>query len=222
MPRSPLTRVAIACITGIALAGGAFAALAEPPRAGSAPDPPPQASRKQWSVEIAAESGKIMAKRADVVMLDKPQATARVIGRFALELYVGSELLDRARFTLPLLDAPPEDSSRGRIRRPSFQQVTTRIRVRIADSPRASYLVLVDRATGDTQRFEWPPEADGSLVTWKAGRLGGDGGPGDDAGKSVKLTEPRDGGAGDAGDGAAESPSARPAQDAAAPDAARR
>jgi len=204
MPRPPLSRMALALLTGLALAGLALAALADPPHAGFAPDPPAQASRKQWSVEVSAQSGKLTATRAVATTLDKPQPTPRVVGRFALELYVGPELLDRARFTLPLLDAPPDDANKGRLRRPSFEQVTTRVHVRIADSPRAAYLVLTDRATGDSQRFDWPPEADGSLLAWKAGRLadGGAAPSGKGAGTRVAevsdVAEARDGGAGDA------------------------
>jgi hypothetical protein len=190
-------RAVIALLLGLALGAGGLAALADPPRAGFAPDPPTPTSRKQWSIEVVARGGKVTVGGAKAMMLEKPAESPRVMGRFALEFYVGPQLLDRVRFNLPLLDAPPEHN-RGPLRRPSFEQVNTRLQVRIADSPRAAYLLLVDRATGETQRFAWPPEANGNLLPWKTGSLS-DAGPGDFPGAGVKLLEVKDGGAAEGG-----------------------
>ncbi len=55
--------------------------------------------------------------------------------------------------------------------------MTTSLKVRLADNPRAAYLVLVDRFTEERQRFEWPPAPDGQLIPWKSGLS--DAGPGD-------------------------------------------
>jgi hypothetical protein len=41
--------------------------------------------------------------------------------------------------------------------------VNTRLSVRLTDSPRAMSVVFVDRATGETQHFAWPPGSDGRL-----------------------------------------------------------
>jgi len=188
---SPRKRAALAFFLGLALAAGALAALADPPRTGSPPDPPAQASRKQWMFEVAAQGGNVTVGSAKATTLEKPAESPRVMGRFALELYVGPQILDRVRFNLPLMDAPRPEGDNKQLRRPSFDQVSTKVHVRMADNPRASYLLLVDRATGDAQRFDWPPEADGRLVPWKTGRLA-DAGPGDLPGN--KLTEVKDGG----------------------------
>jgi hypothetical protein len=179
MPRlRPPKPAVIALLIGLALGAGGLAALADPPRAGFAPDPPARASRLQWRIEVVARAGKVTVGQARSEMLEKPAESPRVMGRFALELYVGPQLLDRVRFNLPLLDAPPEGDRTNLLRRPSFEQVNTRIKVRIADNPRAAYLLLVDRATGETQRFAWPPEADGRILPWKTGSLS-DAGPAD-------------------------------------------
>jgi hypothetical protein len=183
MPRPRLPkRAAIALLIGLALGAGGLAALADPARSGFAPDPRAHASRMQWSIEVVAQAGKVTVGQVRSMMLDKPAESPRVMGRFALELYVGPELLDRVRFNLPLLDPPPERDRKGPLRRPAFEQVNTKIKVRIAHNPRAAYLLLVDRATGETQRFAWPPEADGRILPWKAGSVS-DAGPADAAWK---------------------------------------
>ena len=145
-----------------------------PPASGHAPDPAGQASRKQWLFDVAVRHGKAEVARADAVVLDHAVTTARVLGRFAIELYIGKELLDRVRFNAPLTgdDRDPVAEGKARQRRPfahpTFDDVSTRMRVQIADNPRATYAQLVDRATGEMARFWWPPEADGRLVPWGA------------------------------------------------------
>jgi hypothetical protein len=183
-PRLPrhrlLSRAAAAALIGFAaaLGAGGLAALAEPSKAGFAPDPPPHASRTQWTFDVAVAGGKVSVERGRSVTLDQPAESPRVVGRFALELYVGPTLLERVRFNVPLLgDGPAERSRRNVFHGPATDQVTTKLTVRMADHPRAAYLVLVDRATGETRRFDWPPAADGKLTPWVSGLS--DAGPGD-------------------------------------------
>lgn len=171
--RHPLVRAVLAALTGVALAAAGVAALAEPPkpppRAGYAPDPAVLPSAKHWVFEVLHMKGKTSITRVRPVVLDKPAATARRMGRFAIELYVGTELLDRIRFDVPLTGDAPEKPSGGLRRRPTFDEgVTTRLRVQMADNPRASWAKLVDRRTGEEQRFLWPPEPDGRLLPFDA------------------------------------------------------
>lgn len=204
-----LRSLVIAALVGVALgaagaavgAAGALEAdaLADPPRGGFAPDPPALASRKQWTLALAARGGKVSVERATSVTLDKPAETPRVIGRFALELYVGRELLDRVRFNVPLMGGEGSAGNKNRLHRPRFEEnVTARLTARLADNPRASYLLLVDRETGDTQKLDWPPDGDGHLVPWKTGLS--EAGPGDfaEGGVTAYRGERRDGGATDA------------------------
>jgi hypothetical protein len=160
-----------------AAASAAPAASAEPavPAGGYAPDPAGVASRKQWLFDVSVRGGKARVVRADAVALDHAVTTARVLGRFAIELYIGKELLDRIRFNVPLTGDdrdPAGDPKLQRRRRPfsqpTFDDVTTRLKVQIADNPRATYVQLVDRATGDKQRFAWPPDSDGRLTPYNA------------------------------------------------------
>jgi hypothetical protein len=173
-PRRPATAriraVVLAAVAGAALGAGGLTALADPPKGGYPPDPPAIASRKQWSIRVSAKSGKVTVDRATARTLAQPAETPRIFGRFALELYIGRELLDRIRFDMPLMG--DEGSSKGRsgLPRPNFGEgVTVPQTVRIADNPRAAYLQLVDRKTGTTQRYAWPPEADGRVLPWKSG-----------------------------------------------------
>jgi hypothetical protein len=160
-----LLRIALAALIGASIAGAGVLALAEPPKAGHAPDPAGRADRKQWIFDITHKGGKNTITRVRPVTLEQPVGSARVMGRYAVELYVGKQLLDRVRFNVPLTgDGPAERSHRRVFSRPTFENVSTRLRVQITDQPRAAYVVLVDRATGDTQRFWWPPSSDGTLV----------------------------------------------------------
>ena len=197
----PARRAALALLAGafITLGAGGLIALAEPSKAGFSPDPPARASKKQWTLEIAARAGKVSAERATSSLLKQAAESPRVLGRFALELYVGPELLDRVRFNVPLMgNGPVEHSTKRAYHNPDTDLVTTSLKVRIADNPRAAYLVLVDRFTEERKRFEWPPAPDGQLIPWKSGLS--DAGPGDFPDGGVRVVGPpaKDAGAADA------------------------
>jgi hypothetical protein len=129
------------------------------------------------------------------------------MGRFAIELYVGQELLDRVRFDVPLAGDAPERPTSVLLRRPTFDEgVTARLRVQMADNPRASWAKLVDRKTGAEERFLWPPEPDGRLVSLSAqspaidgGALADGGWPPVDAGRPDGGWPPVDAGRPDGG-----------------------
>ncbi|WP_437325697.1 hypothetical protein [Sorangium sp. So ce381] len=185
----PFTRAALGILAGLALAAAGVVAVAEPEspptRAGYAPDPAARPSAKQWVFDVHYAKGRGSIVRVRPVTLDRPLATARVMGRFAIELYVGQELLDRVRFDVPLTGDAPDRPPGALLRRPTFDSgVTTRLRVQMADNPRASWAKLVDRKTGAEERFLWPPEPDGRLVSLSAqGGVTVDGGAPGDAGK---------------------------------------
>jgi hypothetical protein len=136
--------------------------LADSSRSGHAPDPAAVAAKKQWVFDVPVRQGKPSLGTVREVVLDKPASTVRVMGRFAVEFWIGKELLDRVRFDVPLLDDPTKRKNR-RFGSPEFA-VNMRLSVRLADNPRAMSVVFVDRATGDTQVFAWPPGSDGRLT----------------------------------------------------------
>lgn len=181
LERRETRRLAAAALLGAAIAGAGALAWADPPGAGRAPDPPGQASRKQWVFDVRYRGRVAEIASVHAVTLDKPQSTPRLMGRFAIELYVGPELLERARFNVPLTADPPEPNDRRPNARPTFGNVTTHLSITMADNPRAAYAIVVDRATGAEQRYWWPPEPDGRLVQVAPAADAGVDAPGDKA-----------------------------------------
>jgi hypothetical protein len=130
----------------------------EPPRAGYAPDPVALVTRHQWVVDLRYGSGTVRYGGSRRVELPSAISTRRMMGRFAIELYVGPQLLDRVRFDFPLLGA---DELGGAKRRwdspPSIERnLSTQAAVMIPHSERATRALLVDRATGLTWVLPWP------------------------------------------------------------------
>jgi hypothetical protein len=193
--RCSLRSTMIAALLGGALGAGGLAALADPPAGGFAPDPPARASRANWVFEISVREGKVTVDRVKPITFAKPAETPRALGRFALELYIGRELLDRVRFNVPLMGGEGTEGNRNNLPKPRFDQnVTAHLTARMADNPRAAFLLAVDRETGDTQKFAWPPERDGHIVPWKSGLS--DAAPGDFPDGGVRAVGFRDGGTG--------------------------
>lgn len=136
--------------------------------AGFVPDPTPMVTRHQWVLDLAWSDGQPALRGARRVELAKPTPTPRMMGRFAVELWIGHELLERYRFDFPLLAA---DELTGVEKRPwgappSFERkLTTRLAVMLPHSDRATRAVLVDRATGRTWPLPFPFDADAGALT---------------------------------------------------------
>jgi hypothetical protein len=159
--------VAAIALAGLGLGSARFDAplawaASSSPKEGFAPDPPPVASKKQWVFTVVSKESVPTIARASEVELKQAEATPRVMGRFALEFTVGTELLDRHRFDIPLNGDGPRDRDEAGRKRPQFR-VNTKFFVRMAHHDRATQLRLVDRATGEVTRFVWPPNKDGTL-----------------------------------------------------------
>lgn len=129
-------------------------------------DPTPIISQSQWVYDLRWDKGSIYLLGVHPLELPAPQATPRVMGRFAVELYSGATLVERARFDFPMLGAgeglPREDAGTRRTRedldRVSFdEKLTTRIGVIFPATRKGNRLDLVDRATGVRLKLPWPP-----------------------------------------------------------------
>ena len=129
-----------------------------PPPLGYLPDPTPLVTRHQWVVDLGYNAGTVAFGGARRVELSKPSGTPRAMGRFALELFIGKELIDRVRFDFPLLGADDyADTPRRWDSPPSFElHLSTRAAVMFPHSERATRAVLVDRATGNVWALPWP------------------------------------------------------------------
>jgi hypothetical protein len=131
---------------------------AGPPPQGYLPDPAPLVTRHQWVVDLGYQAGTVVFGGARRVQLARPSGTPRAMGRFALELFIGKELIDRVRFDFPLLGADDfADTPRRWDSPPSFElYLSTRAAVMFPHSERATRAVLVDRATGNVWALPWP------------------------------------------------------------------
>ena len=143
-------------------------------------DPPPLVERGQWVFDLRWDRGDVWLLGVTRRDLPSPQATPRVMGRFALELFEGPALIERVRFDFPLL-GPPDPADAGRGAPPSFSQklrtrvgvvepdggmsltskLKTRIGVVFPATRKGTRLELWDRASGRRWALPWPVEADG-------------------------------------------------------------
>jgi hypothetical protein len=195
--RTTLMAALFGAVVGVCGFGG-LGAFADAPKGGYAPDPPARPSKLNWVFEVTARGGKVTIDRVKGVSFEKPVETPRVVGRFALELYVGRELLDRVRFNVPLMGGETSIGNRNNLPKPRFEQnVTAHVQARMADNTRAAYLLVIDRDTGETQKYFWPPSSDGRLIPWQNPLSTPDGATFPDGG--VRAAGLRDAGAGEAG-----------------------
>jgi len=133
------------------------------------PDPTPLTSKEQWVYDLRYSAGDLYLLGIHHIELGAPQATPRAMGRFALELYEGSTLLERARFDFPMLGdgaglphpgGTPEAGAPLPIqgRTPSITaKVSSRIGVMFPAAPKGTRLDIVDRATDRRWPLPWPP-----------------------------------------------------------------
>lgn len=115
-----------------------------------APDPLPTRTREQFRLELEFKGDRLNLISAEAVTLKDAAATPRRIGRFAAELWVGKELLERVRFEVPLLGADTADDSLER-------GLDVRLSILVPNHPRATRLLLVDRKTQGATEYPFPP-----------------------------------------------------------------
>ncbi len=129
----------------------------EPPApAPQQPDPPALLSAEQYELDLVYERGAVTLRSAARRHFAQPVATARRMGRFAVELWVGEELVERVRFDFPLLAPPPPEKEAAPATGLDAGLVTSQ-KVLVPASDRARRAVLVDRSTGKQQPLPWPP-----------------------------------------------------------------
>jgi hypothetical protein len=126
------------------------------------PDPEPLAQREQYEIELRYSHGAVRVEGIRPRTFEKPVPTAREMSRFAIELWIGHELVDRVRFDFPLLGAEPAPTGKRRpIEQPPTFAAASDVRrtVLVPKSDRATSARIVDRATGEIVPLPWPPEA---------------------------------------------------------------
>lgn len=96
------------------------------------------------------------------VVLERPSTLPRLMGRFAAELWIGHELLERDRFDFPLVAADAVEPGSERKEPPPLQlgpRADVVWKVKVADRVRATQAWVIDRATGERWLLDWPPKA---------------------------------------------------------------
>jgi hypothetical protein len=135
--------------------------LAARRKAGTLPDPEPLIVARYWEYQVLYDRGRVSVRSVRPLRYDRPIATPRYVGRFAIELWIGHELVDRVRFDFPVIAA---DEVRTGPRRPLEEPPSLAAGAAVAQtvlvpaSPRATRAELVDRATGSRQVLPWPPD----------------------------------------------------------------
>jgi len=118
-------------------------------------DPTPMVERSQWVFDLRWDRGDVWLLGIQPLELPAPRETPRVMGRFALELFEGAALIERARFDFPLLGSfVPTDGGHAS---PFSQNLRTRIGVVFPAAARGTRLELWDRATNRRWSLPWPP-----------------------------------------------------------------
>ncbi len=133
-----------------------------PKPTGSLPDPAPLALARQWEYRVVYDHGAVHVAGVRALRFARPVVTARHMGRFAIELWIGHELVDRVRFDFPVIAAdPPAIGKRHPIHEPPSLApgAVVDVTVLVPASSRPTRALLVDRATGKSQPLAWPPDA---------------------------------------------------------------
>jgi len=125
------------------------------------PDPKPIHTREWVAYEFAFKEGVVELSSLRREQTTKPRDTARRVGRYAIELWIGCELIDRVRFSFPLQAAeqPPLRGSRHTLNeQPSLTANAHLTSVALVPLDlRATRAELVDRGTGKRSSLAWPP-----------------------------------------------------------------
>lgn len=124
------------------------------------PDPEPLRQREQYEYTFAYQDGRVSVANVRPVVYEQPIVTARRMGRFAVELWVGKELIERVRFDFPLV-AAEEPAKPGPAPLHAAPSLTSRSTftavVLVPQASRTRRAVLVDRATGREELLAFPP-----------------------------------------------------------------
>ena len=145
-------------------AGASAPSLSDIAMTKTPPDPTPLVERSQWVYDLRWDRGDVWLLGVHPLELAAPQATPRVMGRFAVELFEGPTLIERVRFDFPLLGVAESDASLA-----FGPKLRSRIGVVFPATKRGTRLELWDRATGRRWSLPWPPQTSEATVAADAG-----------------------------------------------------
>jgi hypothetical protein len=149
--------------------GSAAPPAATPAALSTAPDPTPLRMAEQVEYQLELAEGQVHVLSVKPVKLSAPIVTPRRLGRYAIELSIGHELIERVRFDFPGTAA--DDPQLGS-KKPLFAPLTlsqhaiAHVSLVVPQSPRVRRALLVDRATNSVMELEWPlPEVAKAAAT---------------------------------------------------------
>jgi|GEM_PF-2155363 len=147
---------------GASLPAPAESNAPEPMRCTQDPPDPKPSSTKDWvAMDFTYANGTAQLQASRRVQSAKPRDSARVMGRYAVELWIGCELIDRVRFGFPLQAAEtlPRNDGRHALHEPPSLTARAQLRatVLVPASERATRAELVDRSAGTRVSLAWPP-----------------------------------------------------------------
>ncbi|HEY5958439.1 MAG TPA: hypothetical protein VIV60_17870, partial [Polyangiaceae bacterium] len=124
------------------------------PSCSNLPDPKPMRTDRWVNALVRLDHGKLGLAAWEPLRTRRAEVTPRKMGRFAAELWIGCELVDRVRFDFPLLGGEaPNHASHD----PNFEAAGSfDLRIRLPDSERATRLELIDRAGERREILDWP------------------------------------------------------------------
>jgi hypothetical protein len=113
---------------------------------------------EQVEYELELAEGKVRVVSAKAVKLKEPIATPRMMGRWAIELGIGHELIERLRFDFPGTAADEPTPGPQKLSTPLDlgSRAIARVKLLVPHSPRVRRALLVDRAYDSATELEWP------------------------------------------------------------------
>jgi hypothetical protein len=153
-PNTPSRLRRAAPPAGVSGAAGSPAAEPRLPACSSLPDPKPLRTDRWVELLVHFDHGVADITGAESHRTRQAADSPRKMGRFAVELWIGCELLDRVRFDFPLLSA---ESTREHPSDPNFEAAAhLQTKILVPDSDRATRLELIDRAKNTRKVIVWP------------------------------------------------------------------
>lgn len=113
---------------------------------------------EQVEYELELAEGKVRVVSVKAVKLKEPIVTPRRMGRYAIELGIGQELIERLRFDFPGTAADEPTTGPKKLSTPLDlgSRAIARVKLLVPHSPRVRRALLVDRAMNSASELEWP------------------------------------------------------------------
>lgn len=162
VPAAPASAAATSASTAVAtkpVPGDSSGPASPPLTPSNLPDPTPLRLAEQVEYELELSAGRVKVLSVKPVKLAAPIVTPRRLGRYAIELSIGHELIERLRFDFPGTAADePELGSKKRLHAPLTlsERAIARVKLQLPHSPRVRRAALVDRAANTATEIDWP------------------------------------------------------------------